>query len=328
MIGQKRGVEFEVQFLAGDLENKQLPDLFPRQCKSLLGSRNRPSMLLHSGTILICGGGIMKQCYQLIRGAWQFHSILNESRLYHSAVSTQNAIFIFGGEDSRNTYEYLPKESSKWLMGKAEIPGGFQGGCAIAVKSEQEIWLIGDHLNGKRILQFNVNDHTFKVMPFKLIVDHIFLSRCALIPNTNKVMILDRMRGFYAQIVDIENGSVNMTGPLMSTKQHDIFFRQMDVLKINGEDRLAVFGGLHRDWILDPITPKEYLDTIELYNSQTNKWETTNKTFNGEQHGFGFLKIKLSDIIPELRCSVDYFRFQISIFCLRNEHQFFSDKND
>ena len=56
----------------------------------------------------------------------------------------------------------------------------------------------------------------------------------------------------------------------------------------------------------------EYLDTIELYNSQTNKWETTNKKYNGELSGFGFLKIKLSDIIPELRCSVDYFRSKVS----------------
>ena len=294
LLGQWH-VEFEIQFLAGDLENKQLPHFFPKHYRNLLGMnypKKRPSMILHNGIILLCGG-IMKQCYQLIRGAWQFHSILNESRLYHSAVSTQNAIFIFGGEDSRNTYEYLPKESTKckWLMGKTEIPGGFEWGCAIAVKSEQEIWLIGGLHNRKRILQFNVNDHTFKVMPFQLIVDQIFLSRCALIPNSNKVMVIGQRpnsNGFKAQIIDIENGSVTMTGPLVNTKQ-DLYICQMDVLKINGEDRLAVFG-IHR-----------YLHTIELYNSQTNKWETTNKTFNGKQIGFGFLKIKLSDIIPELR---------------------------
>ena len=39
--------------------------------------------------------------------------------------------------------------------------------------------------------------------------------------------------------------------------------------------------------------------------------EITNKTFNGKQRGYGFLKIKLSDIIPELRCSVDYFRSKV-----------------
>ena len=291
-----KNFEFEVQFLAGDLEKKQLPYFFPSQFSNVrLGityPQYDPSMLLHNGTILLCGGR-MKKCYQLFRGNWMLHSTLNKSRVNYAVVSTQKAIFIFGGDHTRNTYEYLPKESTKWKwqIGKTEIPGGFQCGCAIAVKSEQEIWLIGDLFNGKRILQFNVNDHTFKVMPFQLIVDQIFLSRCALIPNSNKVMVIGQRpnsNGFKAQIIDIENGSVTMTGPLVNTKQ-DLYICQMDVLKINGEDRLAVFG-IHR-----------YLHTIELYNSQTNKWETTNKTFNGKQIGFGFLKIKLSDIIPELR---------------------------
>ena len=73
---------------------------------------------------------------------------------------------------------------------------------------------------------------------------------------------------------------------------------------------VAVFGGLHSHRDQNRIII-EYLDTIELYNSQTNKWEPTNKTFNGKQRGFGFLKIKLSDIIPELRCSVNYFRSKV-----------------
>ena len=163
-------VEFEVQFLAGALEKKQLPYFFPSQFSNVRLGRTYPqydpSMLLHNGTILLCGG-LMKKCYQLLRGDWMLHSTLNKKRLNYAVVSTQKAIFIFGGEHSRNTYEYLPKDSTKlkWLMGKTEIPGGFQGGCAIAVKSEQEIWLIGDLLNGKKILQFKVNDHTFKVMP-------------------------------------------------------------------------------------------------------------------------------------------------------------------
>ena len=53
-------------------------------------------------------------------------------------------------------------------MGKTEIPGGFKSGFAIAVKSEQEIWLIGGTWTEKRILSFNVNSHTFQVVPFQL----------------------------------------------------------------------------------------------------------------------------------------------------------------
>ena len=53
-------------------------------------------------------------------------------------------------------------------MGKTKIPGGFENGCAIAVKSGQEIWLIGGFRTEKRILSFDVESHTFQVLPFQL----------------------------------------------------------------------------------------------------------------------------------------------------------------
>ena len=77
----------------------------------------------------------------------------------HCAVTTRNANFVFGGIYSETTYEHLAKDSTTWIMGKNEIPGGFEEGCAIAVNSEQEIWLIGGSMNYKRILSFNVVDH-------------------------------------------------------------------------------------------------------------------------------------------------------------------------
>ena len=108
-----------------------------------------------------------QMCLQLDHGTWKEHSTLNQKRYRHSAVKTQTAIFLFGGISSK-TYEYLPNGSSTWLMGNTEIPGGFWYGCAIAVKSDQEIWLIGGVKTTKRILSFSVNDHTFQVMPFNL----------------------------------------------------------------------------------------------------------------------------------------------------------------
>ena len=70
-------------------------------------------------------------------------------RAWHSTVTTVTATFIFGGGYSDRTYEYLPKGSAKWLMGKTEIPGGFRSGCAIAVKEQQEIWLFGAYYTEK-----------------------------------------------------------------------------------------------------------------------------------------------------------------------------------
>ena len=79
-------------------------------------------------------------------GNWKKHSTINKNRVSHSAVTTQTAIFLFGGGYSRTTYEYLPKDSIQWLIGKTEISGrGFSSGCAIVVKSGQEIWFCNNY---------------------------------------------------------------------------------------------------------------------------------------------------------------------------------------
>ena len=81
-----------------------------------------PSMVLHNGTILVCGGISNEQkCLQLDHETWKEHSTLNEERSGHSAVTTKTATFLFGGDYSRTTYEYLPKDSTTWLKGKTEI---------------------------------------------------------------------------------------------------------------------------------------------------------------------------------------------------------------
>ena len=155
------GSNSTVEVFNGDFVTKNLPYLPAR----ILAS----SMVMHNGTILLSGGFENDQkCLQLSRGIWKEHSNLNMPRLLHSAVATKTATFIFGGEHSKTTYEYLPKDSTVWLKGKNKIPGGFSGGCAIAVKSEQEIWLVGGLRTGKRILSFNVNNHTFQELPFQL----------------------------------------------------------------------------------------------------------------------------------------------------------------
>ena len=118
------------------VRTKQVPNLHAEICSS--------SMVIHDETILLCGGLTNAQkCFQLDHGTWKVHSTLNEERVDHSAVTTQTATFLFGGEHSRTSYEYLPKDSTKWLMGKTEIPGDFGNGCAITIKSQHEIWLIG-----------------------------------------------------------------------------------------------------------------------------------------------------------------------------------------
>ena len=57
----------------------------------------------------MCGGfHNKKKCFQLDHGHWKEHSVLNQVRYGHSAISTRMATFVFGGSLSDKTFEYLP----------------------------------------------------------------------------------------------------------------------------------------------------------------------------------------------------------------------------
>ena len=274
--------------IIGDLGTKSL---------ATLPSLSLGSLVMHSGSMLLCGGTDNEQkCFQLCHGLWKEHSDLNERRIRHAAtaITTKIATFIFGGYSGygpTTTYEYLPKDSNIWLMGKTDIPGdGFVLGCAIAVKSEQEIWLMGDINDGKRIISFNVNDHTFRVLPYELNVGTVG-SRCAFIPNTNKVMITGGMDEWYTsstEILDTSNESITVTSQMNSRRAH----HGIGVITVNGEDRLAVFGGKSDD--------DTELDSIERYNTQTEEWETTNIKLQTPNCDFEFLSLNLQDVISKL----------------------------
>ena len=62
----------------------------------------------------------------------------------------------------------------------------------------------------------------------------------------------------------------------------------MGVVTINGEERLAVFGGCNG---------RTSNGSVELYNIQTGKWETTDIKLKEEKRCFGFLCVKLADVI-------------------------------
>ena len=57
---------------------------------------------------------------------------------------------------------------------------------------------------------------------------------------------------------------------------------------------LAVFGGY------DEMEGTTDLDSVELYNSQTGKWETTNLKLKEANSDFGFLSVKLANVISHL----------------------------
>ena len=297
VAGGRPSVMNVVEVLTGDHKTKQLPTLPEDNYFSTL--------VLHNGTILLCGGceNYRKKSLKLDHSSWTEHSKLNQERFDHSAVTAQTNLFIFGGMKSATTYEYLLKDTTMWLPGKTEIPKGFSKGCAIAVKSEQEIWLIGGYgspnnlglpskENEKRILRFNVNDHTFQLMHSQLNISRSG-HRCAFIPNTNKIMITGGAGGHNdwflnsTEILDTQDGNIIMASPMnFKRREHG-----MGVVTIDGKERLAVFGGR----IGGPNGHD--LDTVEIYNTLTEKWEITDIKMEQPKSNFGFLTLNHSHIL-------------------------------
>ena len=60
------------------------------------------------------------------------------------------------------------------------------------------------------------------------------------------------------EVLDTEDGSVNMASP-MNFKR---VYHGMGIVTENGEDRIAVFGGLGR---------RNVLNSVELYNTKKEK---------------------------------------------------------
>ena len=242
-------------------------------------------------SILLIGGRFERKCFQLVKGqewSWKYHSTLNENRSGASVVSTSKTIFIFGGRGIYDsTFEYLAKDSFTWVLGKTEIPNGFRNGAAIAVKSEKEICLIGGENNKKRILCFNVEDHTFEELPFRLNIGRN-LHKCAYIPGTKKVMIAG---GFNdndykylnsTEVLDPEDESIILTSP-MNFKRSDC---GIGVVTIKGEDKLAVAGGKNRG---------KFLRNVEIFDEKTQKWKKTHLKLDKQKEGHqpSFLSVKL-----------------------------------
>ena len=253
---------------------------------------NQCSMFLHNGSLMFCVMGyaqaVSHKCFQLDKGKWKRHSKMNYPRDGAKVVSTDKGTFLFDGSMSSKTYEFLPKNpgAKKWIVHKKrQIPGGFISGCAIEVKSKQQIWFIGgrpESIHGPnyhdRILSFDINTETFQELSTKLNLGR-HLHACSYIPGTRKILVTGGFSHSYkyentTEIIDTDDGSVAMGGSMnIGRVGHG-----MGTIKINGKERLIVFGGENGH--------ENANSSVELYNAETDQWEMAD--FNLEEPRFDF----------------------------------------
>ena len=88
------------------------------------------------------------------------------------------------------------------------------------------------------------------------------------------------------QIIDTKEEKITMTSPKSKRFEYG-----MGIVTINGEDRLAMFGG---------HVENTKLDSVELYNVNTEQWETSSLKLNDAKCKFAYLSLKLGDIETKL----------------------------
>ena len=235
---------------------------------------------MHNKSILV-GGTLLGNliCLELNHDTWKQHSNLNDERLYPSVVTTEMATFVFGGKSPQNystgiSYEYLPNGCTTWKVGTSQIPIWFEQGCAVAIPSDKYIWLFGSKCAMNRIVKFDIDTLTFQELSFgrngcSRFKDKRYQQRCIAIPGTMNILITGglttgRTYKNTTEIFNTENLNIER-GPSMnvSRAQHGI-----GIITIKGYDRIVVFGGIGNN--------EHCLDSVEVYNTEKQKWTLTN----------------------------------------------------
>ena len=71
-----------------------------------------------------------------------------------------NGVYLFGGLDSKETSEFLAKDTvDVWRTGTV-LPDDFFGGCGVKISSE-ELVLIGAGDRFNKVLKFNIKTNLF-----------------------------------------------------------------------------------------------------------------------------------------------------------------------
>ena len=257
------------------------------------GISAQPSLFLHDDKILLCGGeNNEKKCLMHDSDSWKEHSTLNHERYFASAVTTANGTFIFGGDDSKETFEFLQSKNPEvWRNGRSKIPDGFTTGCAVEVPEKQGILLIGGEGTNTRILNFDIKTQTFAAMNVSLLKER-YWHTCGRLPDTNLIVITggsDSNRYHDStEFLNLDDNTI-MLGNAMNTKR---WGHGMTVITNEKENQLAVFGGNDENG--------HELDSVETLNPRTRKWEIVNDLKLKETKSeFGYISLH-DDFIANL----------------------------
>ena len=262
-------------------------ELIPNKCTipSLpKGISGQPSLILtNDDNIILCGGFRNEyECLEMKENNWMHHSDLIEKRELATSVTMAKGTFIFGGHESRNTWEWLPSGSSTWVQGGSIPDPGFEQGCGIMISSS-EILLIGGKDSKQRILKFNVETEEWTEMDEKLQPGR-YQPSCVVFKN-NIIVSGGINDGAFksTQIFDKDNLTLSYSSDMKQGRDgHGLV-----VSHYNNQPTVLAIGGY------------PYTDSIEVWDPESKIWSLSSDLAISEaKAGFGALSVPTRLVCP------------------------------
>ena len=266
-------------------------ELIPNKCTipSLpKGISGQPSLILtNDDNIILCGGFRNEyECLEMKENNWMHHSDLIEKRELATSVTMAKGTFIFGGHESRNTWEWLPSGSSTWVQGGNIPDPGFFSGCGVPI-STNEILLIGGVVSTDRILKFNVETNEWTEMDEKLYPPNHGHS-CLLFKNN--IIVSGGGVGTMIDstlIMNKDSLTVSKTSN-MNEKRRD---HGLVVAHYNNQTTVLAIGGMSNGW-------KETA-SVEKWDPESEAWSLADDlTLSEAKYGFGALSVPTRLLCP------------------------------
>lgn len=254
-----------------------------------------PSIFQHGRNAILCGGSEYgseygnRNCWKLdVKGnSWVPFDSMIEARNYATVISMENETYVVGGLKTHNTVDVLKHDCNTWQEG-IKIPQSYiiSDGCGVEI-SDTEAMLTGGSI-GQTILKVNIDEGIWDRSPH--ILKEVRTNLMCVLFN-NKVIITGGYVGPYptsrTEIIDIsdENEWYMWLGNDMNIRRA---YHGMGIISLGNTLKLAAFGGKDN-------SEMEYLDldSIEIWNDNSETWELSAMTLKQPKSEFGFATLPI-----------------------------------
>ena len=202
----------------------------------------------------------------------------------------KNGVYIFSGDKTKNTWEWLPDGENKWQIGTCSIPNTFEEGCAVKINDE-EILLIGGWQTFKRVLKFNTITKSFTNLGDVLKQVGKYGHACTRFED--KVIVTGGTKGYpyftdsaSTEIIHINDLTTTYTtGSLVQARSYP----GLVVVHVENKPTVLAVGGSN---------DMNVLDSIEMWNPINETWTMTSMKLSEPRFNFGILSLPTRSLCP------------------------------